>query len=635
MSEIVISNLFKSFGANEVLQGLTFEVNKGYIYGVVGNNGCGKSTLFKVMTGELKEDSGDIFLRNGCKLGYLEQMPKMADHILVKDVLDQAFADLHSMEQQMRDLEMELSQGSSDQDTLLKRYSNLQIRYESNGGHRIPERMKKVTQGLQIGQEMQNSAFQSLSGGEKTRVLLGKLLLSETDILLLDEPTNHLDIQSIEWLEQYIQSYEGTVIMISHDRYFLDKVAEQIIEIHRGKAVLYKGNYSSYQLEKQEREEREAELFERQQKEIKRLSERARQLHDWANNEKTHRKAFAIEKRVERLVQQQVEKPQADKKIKISVNAGKFTAKELLSIQHLSFQYGTEKCIFQDAELNVFRGENIAILGPNGCGKTTLLKLILNELEAQAGKIQLGKSVSYAYLPQNVVFENEGLSILEFTQRALDLTAGEARNLLARYRFTGEEVKKEIGILSGGEKSRLRLCILLQGRINLLILDEPTNHLDIASREVLEDMLEDYEGALLFVSHDRYFIRKFANRIADIQQKQIKKYLCDYDTFRLEKEQEESEMEVSAEIKDAKQPRGKQEEEKKKERRAKDPYRIQKAAETEAEITTKEEALEAIEQKLFEDGIGYETVLELTEEKQKIEQEIEELLLLWEKYSSV
>ena len=529
MSEILISNIYKSFGANDILKGLTLEINKGYVYGIVGKNGCGKTTLFKIITGVLREDSGNIFTRAGIKVGYLEQMPERYNHMKTDDILNQAFDEIHVIEGEMRNIEAKLYEDAENED-LLRRYAYLQEKYDIAGGNNVSEKLKKVISGLKIDENMRNSVFKTLSGGEKTRVLLAKLLLSDTDVLLLDEPTNHLDINSAEWLEKFINSYNGTVLAISHDRYFLDSISDYTAEISGGKCTLYKGNYSAYILEKEKAFQRQKQLYDRQQKEIKRIEDRARQLHDWANNEKTHRRAFAMEKRIEHM--EKIEKPESERNIRIKANASKFKGKELLIVNDLGFSYGEGKEIFENAQLEVYKNENIAVLGPNGCGKTTFLKLILGNLQPDKGSIKLGNSVKYAYLPQNVEFENNNISILETAQRELDITMGEARNILAAYNFTGEDVFKEINGLSGGEKSRLKLCLLLQKNINLLILDEPTNHLDISSREVLEDMLSEYEGSLLFVSHDRYFIRKFANIIADISDKKLNRFDGGYDGFR-------------------------------------------------------------------------------------------------------
>ncbi len=631
MSEILISNIYKSFGANDILKGLTLEINKGYVYGIVGKNGCGKTTLFKIITGVLREDSGNIFTRAGIKVGYLEQMPERYNHMKTDDILNQAFDEIHFIEGEMRNIEAKLSEDAENED-LLRRYAYLQEKYDIAGGNNVSEKLKKVISGLKIDENMRNSVFKTLSGGEKTRVLLAKLLLSDTDVLLLDEPTNHLDINSAEWLEKFINSYNGTVLAISHDRYFLDSISDYTAEISGGKCTLYKGNYSAYILEKEKAFQRQKQLYDRQQKEIKRIEDRARQLHDWANNEKTHRRAFAMEKRIEHMGK--IEKPESERNIRIKANASKFKGKELLIVNDLGFSYGEGKEIFENAQLEVYKNENIAVLGPNGCGKTTFLKLILGNLQPDKGSIKLGNSVKYAYLPQNVEFENNNISILETAQRELDITMGEARNILAAYNFTGEDVFKEINGLSGGEKSRLKLCLLLQKNINLLILDEPTNHLDISSREVLEDMLSEYEGSLLFVSHDRYFIRKFANIIADISDKKLNRFDGGYDGFREEKEKiAEKEKKAAIPQVDSiqKEPK-KSDDERKKEKRANDPWRLKKIQEIEEKISLKEEEAQDIEKSMFGEGISYEKIVELTEQKEAVEKEIEELMALWEKY---
>lgn len=631
MSEILISNIYKSFGANDILKGLTLEINKGYVYGIVGKNGCGKTTLFKIITGVLREDSGNIFTRAGIKVGYLEQMPERYNHMKTDDILNQAFDEIHFIEGEMRNIEAKLSEDAENED-LLRRYAYLQEKYDIAGGNSVSEKLKKVISGLKIDENMRNSVFKTLSGGEKTRVLLAKLLLSDTDVLLLDEPTNHLDINSAEWLEKFINSYNGTVLAISHDRYFLDSISDYTAEISGGKCTLYKGNYSAYILEKEKAFQRQKQLYDRQQKEIKRIEDRARQLHDWANNEKTHRRAFAMEKRIEHMGK--IEKPESERNIRIKANASKFKGKELLIVNDLGFSYGEGKEIFENAQLEVYKNENIAVLGPNGCGKTTFLKLILGNLQPDKGSIRLGNSVKYAYLPQNVEFENNNISILETAQRELDITMGEARNILAAYNFTGEDVFKEINGLSGGEKSRLKLCLLLQKNINLLILDEPTNHLDISSREVLEDMLSEYEGSLLFVSHDRYFIRKFANIIADISDKKLNRFDGGYDGFREEKEKiAEKEKKAAIPQVDSiqKEPK-KSDDERKKEKRANDPWRLKKIQEIEEKISLKEEEAQDIEKSMFGEGISYEKIVELTEQKEAVEKEIEELMALWEKY---
>ena len=640
MSDIAVSDLYKSFGAKDVLKGITFEVNKGYVYSVIGNNGCGKTTLFKILTGAEHEDKGNIFIKSGLNIGYLEQIPETKEKQTVEEVLNEAFKNIFQIEEQIRAVEMAMQENSSGE--ILKKFSNLQLKHELMGGNTVTERLKRITQGLSIDDGMCQSLFHTCSGGEKTRVLLAKLLLSDTDVLLLDEPTNHLDIDSIEWLERFINGYGGAVMIISHDRYFLDKVSDYTIDVNGGRAETYRGNYSFYVSERDKNILRQEALYERQQKEIKRLTARVRQLHDWANNEKTHRRAFAMEKRIEHM--EKIERVTQDRKIVIRASSKKFMGKELLKVSRVDFSYKAvqgerDKEIFRNAELNIYRAENVGILGPNGCGKTTFVKLLLGQLSPQNGSIQLAPSVKYAYLPQNVIFERPDRSLLEYIQTELGLKTGEGRNLLAKYNFTGEDVFKEISILSGGEKSRLRLCCLLQQELNLLILDEPTNHLDIASREILENMLEEFEGVILFISHDRYFIRRFADRIVEIENKGFNSYGGGYDLYLEEKESKRKEVvrsptaetdesnaanDSEAERKDAEQKKAAQ--------RAKDPWRIKKAAEIEESIAALEAELSNINTEMYKTGTSYERIVELTEQKAEITLQIDSLMILWEKY---
>lgn len=638
MPEIVVSSIYKSYGLKKVLKNLTVDFEEGSITGIVGSNGCGKTTLFKIIAGIEYPDSGAVHIRSGARLGYLEQIPQGYEGIDVLTVLKSAFSSLYQLESEMRKLEKLISIDNHNEE-LLRRYSRVQFEFEHGGGYKIDEKLKRVTLGLNIDEIMQKSMFHELSGGEKTRVLLGRLLLEEPDILLLDEPTNHLDIASIEWLESFLDSYKGTVLIISHDRYFLDRVVDRIVEISRGKSSEYKGNYSNYILTKQKEIEMQQKLYERQEKTIKRLEEAARRMHDWANrsdNPRLHRQAFNIEKRIEKM--DKVEKPFTERKLKIRLYNRAFRGKEVITGEKMNFSYDGSKPILKESDFFMTKDERVAIIGANGCGKTTFLKLIMGELSLDSGRLKIGDSASCGYLEQNVVFDMPDRSVLDLVRWELDLPEREARNLLARYNFIGDDVFKQISVLSGGEKSRLRLCLLMASEINLLILDEPTNHLDIASREALENALMDFDGAIIFVSHDRYFINKFASRICELENGKFKDYYGDYEEYRLKKaelmeEYEKKNAEHNGHSKKSPQEDDEYLAQKRARSRARDPWRIKKVESIEEEIEKYENKIKFIEEEMFKCGSDYDKIFELQNKKQELMAKIDGLLEEWEKYS--
>jgi ATP-binding cassette subfamily F protein 3 len=404
-----------------------------------------------------------------------------------------------------------MAAGESDP-ALLRRYGALSEKFEVFGGYDTDVAVNKVAQGLSIPDAMRAQPFESLSGGEKTRVNLGRLILEDTDILLLDEPTNHLDLHATEWLEAYIARFRGTVLAISHDRYFLDRVVGRIIEIEDGRAEFYSGNYSFYAVEKERRYQEKLKQYEKEQAKLDQLSQAADKLRLWAflGNDKLYKRAFSIEKRMERM--RTTEKPTKRRKMEARFASTEFRGDEVLALRNVAKSYG-DKHLFDGINLKIEGGERIALIGDNGTGKSTLVKMIVGELETDEGRVRLGPSVKLAYLPQIMSFAHPEWNMVENMMDAKrGLSAQSARNRLAAYDFRGEDVLKPVSVLSGGEQSRLRLCMLMDDETNFLILDEPTNHLDIDSREWIENAVEDYDGALLFVSHDRYFIEKFATR---------------------------------------------------------------------------------------------------------------------------
>ncbi len=541
MIDIQVNGLVKSFEVgHNVLDGLTFQIDQGERVGLLGKNGAGKTTLFKILTGELDYDEGQVTIATGRRLGLISQIPVYPAGYTVEDVLRTAFSRLQTLAEEMRALESRMAEGDSDP-SVLRRYGALSEKFEAFGGYDTDVAVNKIAAGLSISREMRAQLFDSLSGGEKTRVNLGRLILEDTDILLLDEPTNHLDLHATEWLEEYIRSFRGTVVTISHDRYFLDRIVTRVIEVLDGKAEFYSGNYSFYAVEKERRFQERMKQYEKEQAKIQQLEKAAEQLRMWAfqGMDKTYRRAISMEKRIERM--RTTAKPTKAKKMDARFNTAEFHGDEVLALRNISKSYG-EKNLFSGISLKVEGGERIALIGDNGTGKSTLIKMIVGELYPDDGRIRTGPQVREAYLPQIVHFDHPDWNLVENMMAAKKgLSAQSARNRLAAYDFRGEDVFKPVSVLSGGEQSRLRLCMLMDDEINFLILDEPTNHLDIDSREWIEEAVEAYDGTLLFVSHDRYFINRFATRIWELADGTITDYPCGFAQYRQMKAQEEAE----------------------------------------------------------------------------------------------
>ena len=528
MIDISVKDLVKSFDSERnVLDGISFDVQAGERVGLLGKNGAGKTTLFKILTGELDYNSGEIAFAAGKKVGLISQIPVYPEGYTVEDVLRTAFRQLERIKEQMQALEARMTD-HTPQD-VLQRYDELLNRYTAGGGYDTDTETDKICNGLAITAAQRGQAFASLSGGEKTRVNLARLLLEKTEILLLDEPTNHLDMNSVEWLEDYIEKFKGTVLTISHDRYFLDRVVSRIVEIHDGKAEFYSGNYSFYVQEKQARFELQLKQYEKEQAKLGQLGFTLERMKGWGINNRTlYRRAMSIQHRMERI--EKTDRPTKDKTMRARFNQRDFFGDEVLSIKNLSKTFDG-RTLFSDVELEMGGGERVALLGDNGTGKTTFLKMLLGE-ETGEGKIKFGPSVKWAYLPQVIHFDHPERTLLDTMLYEKNCSVQTARDRLGAFLFEDDDVYKTVGKLSGGEQSRLRLCMLMDESINLLILDEPTNHLDIASREWVEDALEEYEGALIFVSHDRYFVNKFATRIWELENGHIRDYPCGYEKYR-------------------------------------------------------------------------------------------------------
>ena len=630
MIEIQVNNLVKSFEVGKnVLDGLTFQADQGERVGLLGRNGAGKTTLFKILTGELDYDEGTVVVGQGRRVGLISQIPVYPAGYTVEDVLRSAFARLQSLAEEMRALEARMAAGESDP-AILKRYGTLSERFEAFGGYDTDVAVNKIANGLSIPDAQRQQLFDSLSGGEKTRVNLGRLILEDTDILLLDEPTNHLDLHATEWLEEYIRGFHGTVVTISHDRYFLDRTVTRVIEIQDGRAEFYSGNYSFYAVEKERRYQERMKQYEKEQAKIAQLEKAAEQLRVWAfmGMDKTYRRAISMEKRIERM--RTTSKPTKARKMDARFSSAEFHGDEVLGIRNVSKSYG-DKHLFEGISLKVEGGERIALIGDNGTGKSTLIKMIVGELYPDDGRIKTGPQVKEAYLPQIVRFDHPDWNLVENMMAAKrGLSAQSARNRLAAYDFRGEDVFKPVSVLSGGEQSRLRLCMLMDDEINFLILDEPTNHLDIDSREWIEEAVEAYDGTLLFVSHDRYFINRFATRIWELADGTITDYPCGFAQYRQMKAQEEAEKAAA--------PKPEKEREKPAAERPQRGNKAQQAARRqlticERDIARAEEHIAALEADMEAAACDYEKLNELVQQKAAAQAELDALYERWEQLS--
>lgn len=617
MADISVQKIVKAFELNKnILDGLTFEVLEGERIGILGKNGAGKTTLFKLLIGEYDSDEGNIAIATNKRMGLISQIPVYPKGFTTEDVLRSAHTRLDEIRAQMEKLEAEMAKEPDKQ--LLREYDELTARFQLYGGYDTDTDINKVANGLEISEKMRAQLFDSLSGGEKTRVNLARLILEKTDILLLDEPTNHLDLRATEWLEEYLLSFKGTVLAISHDRYFLDRVAQRIIEIVNGKAEFYSGNYSFYVVEKQRRYDEQLKRYEQEQKEVKRLSEAADRLYQWGTgNQRLMKKSQAIRTRIDKL--QKTERPDSERHMNAQFKSKDFYGDELLVIKGLSKSYEGRK-LFSDIELLVKGGERIALIGDNGTGKSTFLKILMGEEEPDSGYIKKGPSAKCAYLPQIIKFKNPYLSVLDTLVVSENVPVQEARNRLGAFKFTGEDVFKPVSALSGGEQSRLRLCTLMRADINLLILDEPTNHLDIVSREWIEEAIEGYDEALLFVSHDRYFIDRFATRIWELRDGKVNDFRGSFEEYRRFKES-------TARFAEIKKQAEKKEEKPKKKQKPQDVTKL--VSKLERDIASTEEKLRELDREAEENSSDYEKLLEIGERRAALEKELDELFEKW------
>ncbi len=617
MIELSVQHLQKSFEVGEILlNDLSFEIRTGECVGIMGRNGCGKTTLFRMLTGELEPDDGTIVFAPNRKVGLISQIPVYPAGYTVENVLRSAYRELFSMKRKMEALEREMTVHADR--AVLSEYDRLSTAYEVGGGYEMDTNVDKICNGLGIPAAMRDQLFSQLSGGEKTRVNLARLLLEQTDVLLLDEPTNHLDLRSVEWLEAYIKQFKGTTLTISHDRFFLDRVVDRIIEISDGHAEHYNGNYSFYLEEKQARFNLQLKQYEQEQAKIKQLSFTVERMKGWGiNNRVLYRRAMAMQHRLERI--RQTERPKTEKTLKARFGEKEFFGDMVFSVKDMAKRYG-ERQLFSGVELLVEGGERIAILGDNGTGKTTFLRCLLGEEPVDSGRIRFGPTVKTAYLPQVMHFDHPERTLYDTMLYEKNCTPQQARDRLGAFLFSGEDVFKTVGTLSGGEQSRLRLCMLMDEKINLLILDEPTNHLDIASREWVECAIEEYDGTLIFVSHDRYFVDKFATRIWELEGGTIRDYPCGYAKYRSLKENAAIRP-IPQTAKPEKKPQPK-------------PRTDSKAQEKEVrrlerEIARLEQTLAELDRQMEARASDYQELIRLTAEREQAETELNARMEEW------
>ncbi len=616
MVDIQVNNLTKFFVIGEnLLQGLSFEIQEGERVAILGRNGCGKTTLFNILTGQMDYDDGEVFVNPHKKIGLISQIPRFPQGYTVEDVLRTAYTDVLAAKRKMEAMEQAMANGATQEQ--LQQYDALVNRFQAGGGYEMNVELDKICNGLGITSSQRSQEFASLSGGEKTRVNLARLLLEKTDILLLDEPTNHLDLKSVEWLEAYINAFKGTVLAISHDRYFIDRIAQRVIEIVDGHGEFYSGNYSFYMDEKQARFDLQLKQYEQEQAKLRQLGYTVERMKGWGINNRTlYRRAMSIQHRMDRI--RKTEKPKTEKTMKATFGEKDFSGDIAFKMKGVSKSFA-ERTLFSDVELTVEGGERIAILGDNGTGKTTFINCLLGT-EDCAGKIQFGPTVKWGYLPQTVHFAHPERSLYDTMLYEKNCTPQTARDRLGAFLFSGEDVFKQVGTLSGGEQSRLRLCMLMDEKINLLILDEPTNHLDIASREWVEAAIEEFEGVLLFVSHDRYFIEKFAERIWLLEDGKIRDFKCGYAKYRsiLEHEAAAAPAAVAAPKPKKEKPKGGTKETEKLIRRL------------EREIEKQELLVASFDDKIEAAAADYQELTRLLAEKESAELQLLELMESWE-----
>lgn len=645
--EISLDKVKKYLDTSLILEDVSFNITDREKVGIVGENGSGKTTILKLIAGLLTMnhcagypyapippgfDEGWVNTPKNATIAYLDQIPEFPEGNRVIDVLKSAFTEVYRLEEEIRGLEesMQHLQGT-ELDHTLRKYSEKLSLFELKEGYNIEEKINKVCQGLHFDKEFLERDFNLLSGGEKTTVTLGKLLIDMPDVLLLDEPTNHLDMDAVEWLEEYLRGYKGIVIVVSHDRYFLDNVVTKIIEIEDKVSDTFIGNYSSYLVQKDEKIRIQLENYLEQNKKIKSMEQAIKQLRDWAaraDNTKFYKRAASMQLKLDKM--EKLAKPTDRQSLRLNFKHADRSGRITIRAKGLSKSFG-QKTLFHNAEMEVYFGERVALIGPNGSGKTTFLKMLLGKEMPDSGSVELGASVMPAYLPQSIVFENEELTVLEYFREDIYILEGKAREYLAKFLFYGNNVFKKIKLLSGGERLRLMLARILYQDINLLILDEPTNHLDTKSIESIEEALEDFKGTIFFISHDRYFINKISDRVIAIEDAGLHSYLGNYDYYKSVKDKERQQREQAASKEERKAPKSDRQNKPVKnkaedDRKRKSPVDI---AKLEKRIEEMEDELQELDERMLANGNDYEELNNLYGRKELLSKELEELMEVW------
>ena len=622
----------KTFGVNTVLDKITFHLEQKEKAAIVGVNGAGKTTLFKILTGEINADKGEIYLKKETSMGYLAQNQQINTETTILEEMMTVFEKIRCEEQNLREMENKMSSlKGKELSDYMEKYAQAQQKFEHSDNYGYESRIKGVLKGLGFLEEDYNTPICQLSGGQKTRVYLSKLLLSKPDILLLDEPTNHLDIASIQWLEDFLKGYSGTVLLISHDRYFLDKIVTKIIEVENKKSYVYEGNYTFYSKQKNINREIQQKAYDVQQKEIKRQQDVIKTLRAF-NREKSIKRAESREKALQRM--EKLEKPEnLPAKMRLHLTPKVISGNDVIKVENLKKAFDNDSPLFQNVSFEVKRGEKVAIIGANGVGKSTLFKILLGKVNQSEGEISIGTNVHIGYYDQEQQQLDETKTIFqEIADTYPTMDNGKIRNVLAAFVFTGDDIYKNISSLSGGEKGRVSLAKIMLSNANLIMLDEPTNHLDMYSKEILEDALNCYEGTVVYISHDRYFINRTAQRILELTPTGVNQYLGDYQYY-LEKKEEIQQYEKQTEtnqINITVTSEGKVDWIKQKQIQSEQRKTVAKINRVEQEIEQTEQKIKQLNVMLEEASSDFNKAQELFEQKIILEQSLEELYQKWE-----